>query len=297
MNRVATDEADILLIGAVTRDILGPREENVFCQGGTVSFAAAVARGLGRRPSIITRASSPDDLSELPPDVDICLLPSDVTTTFANIYTDEGRTQYVYAAIEPIHARDIPPRLRTPRAVLLGPLVQEITPDVAASFRDDTLVAAVPQGWMRSWDETGLVRHVEWENADEILPHVDVLILSLEDINNEISRLFPWFEYVPLIILTEYRDGSTVFQRTPAGAVKMFRTPPRPAQEVDPTGAGDIFATAFLIRYQETGDPLIAARFANVAASMSVEAVGLSGIPSRGEVLDYMAAHPFPLTI
>ena len=124
-------------------------------------------------------------------------------------------------------------------------------------------------------------------------PHIDVLILSLEDIDNEISRLFPWFELVPLIIVTEYRDGSTVFQRRPNGAIAMFRVPPRPAKEVDPTGAGDIFATSFLIRYQETGDPLDAARFANVAASFSVEYIGISGMPSRQQVLDYMAAHPF----
>ncbi len=297
-NKISPDtpeenNADILLIGAVTRDVFGDRADNVFRQGGTVSFAASVALSLGRRPSIITRAATPDDLAELSPEVDICLLPSDVTTTFDNIYTAEGRTQYVYAAIEPIHAADIPPRLRRPSAVLLGPLVQEVTPDVAASFDEETLVAAVPQGWMRAWDETGLVTHVEWRDVDEFLPHIDVLILSLEDINNEISRLFPWFEQVPLIVVTEYRDGSTVYQRRPNGAIGMFRVPPRPAREVDPTGAGDIFATAFLVRLQETGDPFEAARFANIAASFSVESVGLSGVPSRQQVLDYMAEHPF----
>ena len=210
---------------------------------------------MGRRPSIITRAASRQHLAELPPEVDICLLPSDVTTTFDNIYTPEGRTQYCYAAAPAISAADIPPRLQHPRAVLLGPLVQEIPAEVAASFDDQTLVAAVPQGWMRTWDETGLVRHVAWADADRILPHIDVLILSLEDINNEISRLFPWFAQVPLIVVTEYRDGSTVYQRRPNGAISMFRVPPRPAKEVDPTGAGDIFATSFVIRLQETGDP------------------------------------------
>ncbi len=75
---------------------------------------------------------------------------------------------------------------------------------------------------MRAWDEIGLVRHVVWTDADQILPHIDVLILSLEDINNEISRLFPWFAQVPLIVVTEYRDGSTVYQRQPNGAISMF---------------------------------------------------------------------------
>ncbi len=285
--------ADVLLIGHVTRDVFGDPADRSYRQGGTVSFAALVALGLGRTPSIITRAESPADLVELPEGVDICCLPSEVTTTFHNIYTPQGRTQYCLAAAPAINVADIPDRLLHPNAVLLGPLVQEIPPEVAAAFDDKTLIAAVPQGWMRTWDETGLVSHIPWATASEILPHIDVLILSLEDIDNEISRLFPWFELVPLIIVTEYRDGSTVFQRRPNGAIAMFRVPPRPAKEVDPTGAGDIFATAFLIRYQETGDPLDAARFANVAASFSVEYIGISGMPSRQQVLDYMAAHPF----
>ena len=36
-----------------------------------------------------------------------------------------------------------------------------------------------------------------------------------------------------------------------------------------------------------------AARFGNVAASMSVEYVGTTGVPTREEILRYMDAHPF----
>ncbi len=129
-----SEAADILLIGHVTRDVFGDPADHVYRQGGTVSFAASAALGLGRRPSIITRAASRQHLAELPPEVDICLLPSDVTTTFDNIYTPEGRIQYCYAAALAIGAADIPLRLQHPRAVLLGPLVQEIPAEVAASF-------------------------------------------------------------------------------------------------------------------------------------------------------------------
>ena len=286
------EDVDILLIGHVTRDLLGQTPEE-YRQGGTVSFAAAASRGLGRRPTLITRAATPEHLAELPDDVEVLLLPSPTTTTFANIYTEEGRIQYCYTPAAPITADDIPDSLRQPNAVLLGPLVQEIGPDVAAIFPDETLVVAVPQGWMRIWDETGRVTHGPWADADKVLPHVDVLILSLEDINEDLTRLDPWFEYTPLIVVTEYRDGSTIYRRQANGRIESIKVPPRPAKEVDPTGAGDIFATAFMIRLQETSDPVESARFANVAASISVEYVGISGVPTRQEVLDYMAEHPF----
>jgi sugar/nucleoside kinase (ribokinase family) len=119
-----------------------------------------------------------------------------------------------------------------------------------------------------------------------------VLVLSLEDINNDLSRLEPWFSHVGLIVLTEYREGSTIYQRQSDGSIAQSKIPPRHANEVDPTGAGDVFATAFVIRLQETGDPLQAARFANITASLSVEHPGVTGIPTREQVLAYMDENP-----
>ncbi|MFN8495387.1 MAG: PfkB family carbohydrate kinase [Caldilineaceae bacterium] len=285
---------DILLIGHVTRDVIDNNPQSSYRLGGTVSFAAVTALCLGRKPTIITRAAPDTNLSELPASVDLHVLPSAVTTTFANVYTEHGRIQYCYTPAPAITAEEIPNELRQPRAVLLGPLVNEIGGDIAPIFPESTLVAAVPQGWMRRWDETGRVHSKPWENADAILPHVDVLVLSLEDINYDLKRLDPFFEHVPMVVLTEYRDGSTLYQRDEDdGRMRLTKIPPRPAHEVDPTGAGDIFATAFMLRLQETSDPVQSARFANITASFGVEHEGVTGIPSREQVLAYMETHPF----
>jgi len=283
---------DILLIGHVTCDLVSADRDSDYRIGGTVSFASVTATRLGRRATVITRAAANTDLSELPAEVELHVLPSPVTTTFANVYTEHGRIQYCYAQALPITADDILPHLRRPQAVLLGPLVNEIGPDVARLFDDHTLVVAVPQGWMRRWDDTGRVSSKPWDSAPDILPHLDVLVLSLEDIDYDLSRLAPALERVPLVVLTEYHDGSTIYRRLENGAIEEIRIAPRPAAEFDPTGAGDVFATAFMIRLQETGDPVQSARFANVTASFSVERPGVSGIPGREQVLAYMAQHP-----
>lgn len=289
---------DLLLIGHVTRDLIGETPESGHRLGGTVSFAASTALRMGRLPTIITRAADAHDLDELPAAVERVLLPSEVTTTFANVYTPQGRRQHVYTPAAPIGASDIPNALRAPNVVLLGPVANEISPDVPAIFAEETLVAAVPQGWMRRWDETGRVFHQAWASAPEILPWVDVLIASVEDIDYDLSRLTPIFQWVPLIVMTEYREGSTLYQRREDGSIEITKVAPRPASEVDPTGAGDIFATAFLIRLQETGDPVHSARFANVTASYGVEHLGISGVPTRETVLAYMERYPFtPLPI
>lgn len=286
-------DVDILLIGHVTRDLITEDQTGPYRLGGTVSFAAMTALRLGRQPTILTRAAADLDLSELPEEVALHILPSPTTTTFANIYTPSGRVQYCYTPALPIAAADVPSRLYTPKAVMLGPLVGEIGSDVASLFKDPVLTAAVPQGWMRQWDADGKVTSQPWPNAAEILPHLDVLVLSLEDIDSDVSRLNPFLETVPLVALTEYREGSTIYRRELDGEITTIKIPPRPAKEVDPTGAGDTFATAFLIRLQETGDPIQAARFANITASFGVESEGVSGIPGREQVLTYMEEHPF----
>ncbi len=283
---------DFLAIGHVTRDLLtNDPESSDYTLGGTVSFAAVTAVRLGRHPTVITRAGPDVDLSPLPEEARVLALPSPVTTTFANIYTEDGRIQYCYATALPIRAADIPAELRRPRIVLLGPIANEIEPDVAAIFPEGTRVGAVPQGWMRAWDETGRVHSQPWKTADQILPHLDVLVLSLEDIDYDLGRLEPFVQQVPIVVVTEYRNGSTVYQLQADGTVQATPIPPRPANEVDPTGAGDIFATAFLLRLEETGDPLHAARYANVTASFGVEAPGIQGIPTHQQVMEYLERH------
>lgn len=289
----AASPVDLLIIGHVTRDLINPDVQTEYLLGGTVSFAAITALRLGRSPTVLTSAADDVDLSALPADVKMHVLPSQRTTTFANVYTPQGRIQYSYAQASTIRAEHVPTALRRPGVVLLGPLVGEVEADVAAIFHEETLVAAVPQGWMRRWDETGRVYSKPWENESLILPHLDVLVLSQEDIDYDLNRLQAAFEQVPLVVLTEYRNGSTIYRRQSNGSMEQIKIAPRPAQEVDPTGAGDIFATAFLLRLQETGDPVQAARFANVTASFGVEGEGVTGIPNRERVLAYMEEHPF----
>ncbi len=317
---------DFLAVGTVSRDIATADPTSAeYVLGGTVSFAAVTAARLGRRPVVLTRAGDDIDLSLLRALADVHVLPSKHTTTFANLYTPDGRVQYCYTPSPPIAAEDVPPRLRVPHIALLGPLANEVLPEVARVFDSKTIVAAVPQGWMRRWDADGRVHSAPWTSMAEILPHLDALILSIEDIDGDLRLVDEYLEYISLVVITEYRDGSTVYRRNAATKIdqdlridrkmqamsseerekrsescslsphniEVIPVPPRPADELDPTGAGDIFATAFLLRLDETGDPLDAARYANVTASFGVEGQGVSGIPTHEQVLAYMAQNPW----
>jgi sugar/nucleoside kinase (ribokinase family) len=62
---------------------------------------------------------------------------------------------------------------------------------------------------------------------------------------------------------------------------ERYEVQPRRAVEVDPTGAGDVFAATFVIRYHFGDDPWEAAAAAACAASLSVEAEGWAAVPER----------------
>jgi len=110
-------------------------------------------------------------------------------------------------------------------------------------------------------------------------------VLSEEDLGGDLAPLHEYVRLCPTVVFTTGWQGATVFFKG-----ERYEVLPRPTHEVDPTGAGDVFTAAFLIRLEETGDPLLAARFANVVASFSVEQSGTAGIPTRAQVEKWLTA-------
>lgn len=276
---------DYLVIGTITKDLLA----DGFTIGGTATYAAATAQRLGKRPAIVTSAEAgliwPDFLA----DVQIVSVPSQATTTFRNVYTDGLRQQYISARCDPIGPEAIPVEWRQAPLVHLGPLVGEMDESLVHLF-PDSLVMATPQGWLRSWDDTGRISMRAWTGSELLLPHLAALILSEHDVHGDYSCIKHCVSLTRTVVVTQGPRGATVYH---GGQVRHF--PARPAQEVDPTGAGDVFAAAFFIRLHEARqdlgheDPWEAARFANVVASFSVEGPGPSAIPSREQVAAYLA--------
>jgi sugar/nucleoside kinase (ribokinase family) len=82
-----------------------------------------------------------------------------------------------------------------------------------------------------------------------------------------------------LLVATDGRHGATLFQHGTPERFAAYAT-----HEVDPTGAGDVFAAAFLCHLHRSGNPRAAVNFANCVASFSVEQVGVLGIPTLAMV-------------
>ncbi len=272
-----------LLIGTVTKDI---QPDGSFTPGGTVNYASTVALKLGWRPVIITRAASdfipPQHLRE----IQWCILPSSETTTFRNDYYPEGRIQTIGPIAGPITLTDIPESCQQGTIIHLCPLAQDVEPEVTTVL-SPKLLGATPQGWLRQWDEKGIVSLGQWHKMEEVLPHLQAAVMSIEDVEHNWDIAKQWASQIPVLVVTHGESGCTIFHNNTTEQV-----PARPANPVDLTGAGDVFAAAFFIRFFETDDLWQAARFANVVASMAIERAGVEGTPERAEVEAYLAKNP-----
>ncbi len=294
----ASDAPDLLVIGHATRDLLSG---GAWRLGGSVTYAAVTAARLGLRPAVVTSGTPrlQDALRQALPDhVPLCVVPSSTDTTFENLYLGGSRRQYLRGTAQPLTLACVPDAWRRAPLVLLAPLAQEIAPEVASALRraaPTALLAATPQGWLRRWNATGAVSPGPFAAASEILPALTALVLSREDLlpppggsgmpgmaeAAADAQIAAWAQHVPMVVVTQGARGALLYLN--GSAPEAFSG--YPIREVDPTGAGDVFATAFLMRLRETGDPRAAVDFANRVAALSVEGEGVCAIPSRESLL------------
>jgi sugar/nucleoside kinase (ribokinase family) len=245
--------------------------------GGTAAYAALTARALGRRPAIVTSAGDDLDLAPLA-GTPIERVPAAHSTTFRNEYTGNARRQHLLARAATLETTSVPAEWRGASIVHLAPIAGELAPSLPSLFVGNELVGLTPQGWMRTWDDTGLIRPAAWTPALSSIERVDVVIIGVEDVGGDEAELARLASVCRLLVATEGPLGARVYWNHD---VRRLAAPP--ADPIDPTGAGDIFAAAFFIRYQQTRDPWEAARFANRLASTSVTRQGLAGVPTAAE--------------
>jgi sugar/nucleoside kinase (ribokinase family) len=266
---------DYLMLGHVTRDLL---PDGTTTPGGTAMYAALTAYRLGCRVAVVSaRAPLPADW---PLEIAVAFPDALSAPTFENRYTPAGRVQLLHTAGGQITLDDVPPAWRAAPIVHLGPVAAETPAELARAF-PGALIGMTPQGLMRVWDESlpARVEYRPWQPSAELLAGLDVVVMSIEDVRGDEALPAAYARHCPLVALTRGALGSTLFVRGVPQQIDAC-----PSIERDPTGAGDVFAAALLVRLHETGDPLEAAHFAACVAGRSVAGPGPSAIPIRAEV-------------
>lgn len=271
---VASDRlVDYLIIGHVSEDLTadGPT------LGGTATYSSLTAQALGKRAAIVTSAGPDLDLHPLS-EVSIHIVPSQDSTIFANEHLPEGRLQSIRTTAASLISTDIPENWRGTPIVHIAPIANEVDYSILDIF-PQALICVTPQGWLRRWGPSGEVWLENWETIQQQISRADVVVFSSEDLQGNEDDIDQISRFCEILAITDGRRGARIFW-----ADEWRQIPAPAASEIDPTGAGDIFAAAFFIFLNDGHSPWTAARLANHLAAFSVSRRGIASIPRSTEV-------------
>lgn len=284
-----------LTIGNITKDLLRTKEKEEYTFGGT-SYCGITAAKLGCKSIILSRGN--DELSEWlkylnSEGAEVILQQDKNVAYFVNDYRSGERKQFLLNNTEKIEfdigdVGDIGDIGEKFDVIHVNPMFREVNLDLFKKIRKQCNILSL--------DIQGLVRDVKgkqvvgrfWEEREKFLPFVDLLKIGKNEIVF-ISKLSKLRDYkknceelsslgAKIIEITCGIEGSWVYDDKLYN-IQSFRT-----KTVDETGAGDVYATSFAIKYFETKDVLESAMFASAAASFVVEDFGTKNIATRSDV-------------
>jgi sugar/nucleoside kinase (ribokinase family) len=247
----------LAVIGNLARDRIDGQPARV---GGAPFHCSRALRLIGRPARVITKCAEADRALLVGPLValgmTVCWRPASATAGFALWYRGEERSMSIDELGEPWSVEEARGWVRE----ALGPSAWlHVAPLARSDFPAETL-AELARGRRISFDGQGLVRvprpgplALDGDFDPELLQHVSILKLA----ENEARQLVSLTNSaslaelgVPEVVVTLGSGGSLVYAN---GAVE--RIPARPIRgRIDPTGAGDAFAIAYLAA-RATGHP------------------------------------------
>ena len=247
--------------------------------GGAAAFAGLLAHRFGVPAAILTAVDAAFPYLGALAGIPVYRIRSRNRTCFRNRYRSDGSREQTLlsraAAIPEPEIRRAVAGLPSGSAVLYVPVADELQGRGALPRPRGrgARAGAAPQGLIRRWDAAGRVSTHWSARALGRLAGLDFLSLSETELPAGIELS------APLVAVTRGRHGA-VLRRPRLPAVEI---PASPGAEVDPTGAGDVFAAALLLGLWNGAPAEDAARLAAAAAAISVESPGTEGIPTLAE--------------
>jgi len=268
-----SSEPQFLCIGHFCHDL----HEGEYLLGGTASYCSLLAQKLGLQTAVLTSYGADFQYAATFSEAGVWVenKAAKATTLFENSYQKNNRTQYLHQRAATLMPADLPPNWKNIPIVKFCLIAGEADFSLLDAFPNAFIIATI-QGWLRHREADGKIvpKEMDWQQ----LAKTDAVLLSEEDLSGFEDRLPLITSIVDLLVMTHGKHGATVFQK---GSPTHY--PAFPTQEVDPTGAGDVFGAAFLVEYIRTKEVERAIVFAQCAASIVIEGIGIH-LPSRREI-------------
>lgn len=270
---------DYLCIGHLTEDVT----PDGIHLGGTAAFSTLTAKAFRLHCGLVTSFNG----EELPHEfvkVQTLIQKTDKMVRFENHYEQGKRIQFVTQKTAQLQLKNLPSKFYEAKLTHIGPILNDSELSETQLF-SDSFLGITPQGWLRECRDGKVIR-TSWEILKPLLPLADAVIISQEDIDYNQQTVEQMVLLCKLLVVTEGYHGAKLYWQ---GDSYQFVAPPK--NELDPTGAGDIFSAAFFILYQRGYSPILAGEIATEIASLSVTRKGLDAIPRPEEITQILYQH------
>lgn len=264
----------VVVAGHVTHDRYGAD----LVPGGCAFYGARTHAGLGAEVHLATAVGVDFACGEAFAALTASVHRAGRTTLFTNTYPEGGlRVQRIEAQAPPVPAT-VPAAWRECDLLHLAPVMGEIDLVAWKTATRARLVGIGVQGWIKQAGPGETVVQVPWRVTAADLDGVGAACVGEEDLRDQGDLLDRLVTAVPVVAFTHGRRGCDLIVRGRTTRVGIFET-----REVDPTGAGDVFAAGFLHALAAGAVPADAARLGSAAASVVVEGRGGETLGRMGE--------------
>ena len=260
---------NILVLGHITRDRIEGQER----LGGAASFAARALSRMGQPCTLVTAARAGEPLLQPlrnDPRIELHSRTAPHTTTFRLVYHGSHRSLSLEAQAPSLSPQDLPSR-RSWDMIYVAPVVEEWPWEDLDALQARVVVLGL-QGWLRHATSDGAL-HPKDPPQLGAPPTTTATILSEHDHPQAQALAQRYARQGVMTVLTRGERGALLMT-----AQGMQAIPAAPAEERDPTGAGDVFGAIFALGLAQNLPPPEAARQAAFAAARVVEGPGMGSL-------------------
>ena len=263
----------IVIVGHVCIDKNTTENASYVAAGGPAVFMDKVYAQI---PEIHTTIVVPYGSDFLPFAHHLPLFPkrptSDITLIYENTMRNGIRSQKAYNRnkADPIPMEQETRQLLAGADILIiAPLIPNLTTayiqQLVSNTKKGALKVLLPQGYYRTFlpDDSVVVR--DFVEEKEILPLMDMVVVSEMDTDEMLVKAEAWSETYSLIsVVTLGENGAIAFSKKQK--VYLPTTPVEPEKVMDSVGSGDIFSASLAYAYRKTSSLEKAGIFANAIA-------------------------------
>ena len=273
----------LLVVGHITHDRVirdGAVHEHM---GGAGSFAALAGARMGHTTALVTAAPANHpyratlERAEL---AGVHVARSRTITTFELRYQGAKRHVRLCERAAMLSVTDVPPPCRWASVVYLGPVAGEMAPEIVGDFAG--FVVAGLQGWLRVVDDDGRVGPLQPDRVPDLVHRLPAKLglasLSEDDHPRADALARALAARGITTAVTRGAAGATLFPAARGQTPAPLTIAPVVTREVDPTGAGDVFALVLGLTLRAGHTLAQAGAEAAAAASRVVQGPGLGGL-------------------